>query len=182
MSLLPSGPEALERLDWQILRDGGVVLYHREDYLGEDIRWLSTEGYDIYQFQGQRWDSDDEMYSDLSRVLRFSEWWGRDWGRNLDALADCLTDLPISCTGAVLVFHRFDGYANGSGSAFVANGRTKAWALLDVLVRTSRFFLVSGKRFLILVQTDDREMKLEPLAPVWPAWNRREWSRRPVSS
>lgn len=181
MPLVPSNPEAFKRLDWQILRDGGVVFYHREDYLGEDIHWLANEGYDIYQIHGQRWGSDDEMYSELSHVLRFSEWWGRDWGRNLDALADCLTDLPISGTGAALVLHRFDGYANGSGSAFVANERTRAWALLDVLAQTSRFFLVSGKRLVILVQTNDREMKLEPLAPVWPVWNRREWSRGPAS-
>jgi hypothetical protein len=176
MAPFTNAREDWQRLDWQILRDGGITLYCRPKYLAEDVQWLASRNYAIYNFDCAKWRSDDELYSDFASVLRLSEWWGRDWGRNLDALDDCLSDLPIRDDGgAALVLRRFDAYARGCGAALVSSGGSRADALLDIVVRASRLFLLTGKRLLTLVQTDDRQFKLPSLGVVSPVWNRREW-------
>jgi hypothetical protein len=78
--------------------------------------------------------SEDEMYSDIGRVLRFSEWWGPEWGHHINALDDCLIDLPIRDDRvAVLVFNRFNVYASGSGAALMHRGHAEAEVVLDVM-------------------------------------------------
>lgn len=176
MAVFTNKPEDWQRLDWQILRDGGIALYWRPEYLADDVRWFASQNYDIYDFDCGRWVYEDEMYSDIGRVLRFSEWWGPEWGRNLDALDDCLTDLPIGDSGgAVLVLHKFDRYAFGSGSTLMDSGFRYAELLLDVMARACRLFLLNGRRFIVLVQTEDPQLKLGMLGGISPVWNRREW-------
>jgi hypothetical protein len=176
MALFTNSPDDWQRLDWQILRDGGIALYWREEYLVADVGWLAAQNYEIYDFECERWDSEDDMYSDIGRVLRFSEWWGPKCGHNMDALAECLTDLPIrEDGGAVLVFHKFNAYASGSGSALMHSGRAVAEVLLDVLAGTCRFCLLNGSRFIVLVQTENPNIQIGQLGGVSPKWNRREW-------
>ena len=57
------------------------------------MQWLASQNYDIYEFDCERWRSEEKMYSDIGPVLRFSEWWGPESGCNINALDDCLTDL-----------------------------------------------------------------------------------------
>jgi hypothetical protein len=78
MTLFSNSAEDWQRLDWQILRDGGIALYWRQEYLADDVWWLASQNYDIYEFDCELWRSEDEMYSDIGRVLRFSEWGGRN--------------------------------------------------------------------------------------------------------
>ena len=185
MTLSNESHEDPQRLDWQILRSGGVALYWRREYLADDVQWLAAHNYEIYQFDCERWVSEEEMYADIGRVLRFTEWWGPEWGHNINALDDCLTDLPIrEDGGAALVLRKFNIYAASSGSALMHSGRTEAEALLDVIVRTCRFFLLNRRRLVTLVQTDDPEIRLGPLGAVSVKWNPREWlnaKRRPES-
>ncbi|HET6934610.1 MAG TPA: barstar family protein [Candidatus Angelobacter sp.] len=186
MALFTNSPEDWERLDWQILRDGGIALYWRPEYLSDDLQWLKANRYDVYDFACEEWSSEDQMYSGMERILRFSDWWGPEWGHNLDALDDCLTDLPIPADGgAVLVFHQFNLYASGSGSALMHSGRTEAEALLDVMAGISRFMLLNSKRFIVLVHTEDPSIQIGLLGGASPVWNRREWlnrNRTPESS
>jgi len=177
MAVFTNSPDDCQRIDWSVLcNGGGIALYWREEYLADDVRWLAAQNYDIYEFACDRWDAEASMYSDIERVLRFSEWWGPVWGHNLDALDDCLTDLPISdIGGAALVFHKFNVYASGSGSASIHSGRSRAEDLLDVLARASRYCLLNGKRFIVLVQTEDPNLRIGALGGTSPAWNRREW-------
>ena len=116
-----NNPDDWQRLDWHILRYGGIALYWRKEYLTDDVRWFASQNYDMYEVDCARWLSEHETYADIGRVLRFSEWWGPSWGHNSDALDDCLTDLPIRDDGGVgLVLSRFNVYASvyvsGSGS------------------------------------------------------------------
>ncbi len=176
MVLFSNSAADWQRLDWMILRDGGVGLYWRQEYLAEDVLWFRAQGYDIYNFDCERWTSESEMYSDIARVLRFSEWWGPEWGKNINALEDCLTDLPIRDDGgAVLVFNKFDVYAAGSGSTMMHSGRAEAEVLLEVIVGACRFFLLNGKKFVTLVQTENPDFRIERLGAVSAVWNRREW-------
>jgi hypothetical protein len=116
------------------------------------------------------------MYSDIERVLRFTDWWGPKWGRNFDALDDCLPDLPIRADGgAVVVFRRFNVYASGYGSATMHSGRTHAFVLLDVMARAQHFFLLTGKKLIVFIQTENPKIEMEGIGGVSPVWNRREW-------
>jgi hypothetical protein len=55
MALFTNSPEDWDRLDFQILRDGGISLYWREEYLAADLQALAAEGYDTYQFNCAGW-------------------------------------------------------------------------------------------------------------------------------
>jgi hypothetical protein len=183
MALFNDSPEDWEKLDWKILRDGGIAFYWRLEYLADDVQWLIGQNYDIYEFDCKQWNSEKEMHSDIARVLRFSEWMAYEWGQNFDALDDCLQDLPIGQDGgAALVFRRFDVYATGTGSVLSPSGRARAEVLLDVMARVCRFLLLNGKRFVTLVQTDNHDFQVGPLGAISPIWNAREWldaNRRP---
>jgi hypothetical protein len=182
MAPFSNSPEDWQRLDWEILRDSGIALYWRHEYLTEDVQWLTAHNYDTYQFDCEQWNSESAMYSDMERVLHFSDW-GLGWAENFDALDDCLEDLPIrEDGGAAFVFHRFNVYASGCGSALMPSGQSKAEVLLDVLARTCRFFLLNGKRFVTLVQTENPDYRVGRVGAVAPSWHRREWldsKRRP---
>jgi hypothetical protein len=176
MALFTDSPEDWQRLDWQILRDGGIALYWRQEYLAADVQWLAAQGYDTYEFACEQWTSEDDMYSDVERVLRFPDWWGPEWGHNFDALVDCLRDLPIRTDGgAVLVFYKFDVCASGFGAVMMHSGCSKAEVLLDVMARACHYLLLNGKRFIVLVQTENPNIQIGSLGGVSPVWNRREW-------
>ena len=179
MAAFRNAPEDWKSLDWQILRDGGIVLYCRQEHLANDVQWLADRGYDVYRLDCGLWRSEDDIYSDFGRVLRFSEWWGSQWGQNRDALEDCLTDLPVRDSGGVaIVFRRFNAYVDGFGSAPIGDQPNGAESLLGVMARTSRFFLLTGRRFITLVQTDDPKMRFGPLGAISAVWNRQEWLKK----
>ena len=100
---------------------------------------------------GGRWSTDKDFHEDARRVLGFPDY----YGANLDAFNDCLGDLPPHGEGTVLVFQHFD--------RFVQRDRPVAQAVLDIVARTSRGFLVGGRRMLALVQSDDPEIRFEPV-------------------
>jgi len=170
MALFTNSPEDWQRLDWLILRDGGISLYRRPQLLAEDMRWFAAEKYDIYEFHCQRWDSTDALFSDFESVLSLSEC------HNFDALDDDLTDLAIRDDGgALLVLHKFDVYAGGSGAQLMGSGQPEYEVLLDVLVRACRFFLLNSRRFVTLIQTEDPRFRTVRLGAVSADWNHREW-------
>lgn len=160
------------RLDWKILRDGGVALYWRRELLDEDLDWFREQGYEIFSFDCTRWTSSEEMHADFQRTLLFPEY----YGGNLDALNDCLTDLPVpDASGTALVLRQFDAYLKGAGSRAVATERSVAEIVLDVFTCASRYFLLTGRRFLTLVQTDDPHSHFDSLGCISAQWNSREW-------
>lgn len=160
------------RLDWKILRDGGIALYWRREFFDKDLDWFRQENYQMFSFDCTRWASPEEMHTDFQQTLTFPSY----YGKNLSALNDCLSDLPVPDVGGIaLVLSRFDAYANGPGTDPVASGRPEAEVVLDILARASRYFLLTGRRLLSLVQTDDPRIRFENLGCVSVIWNQREW-------
>ena len=160
------------RLDWNILRDGGIALYWRRDFFDDDMLWLRQQDYQVFPFDCARWASHEEMHADFQRTLGFPDY----YGRNLDALNDCLGDLPVPHVGGIaLALTRFDAYAKGQGADLAGSGRAEAEIVLDLLARASRFFLLTGRRLLTLVQTDDPRIGFELLGCISATWNHREW-------
>jgi hypothetical protein len=163
------------RLDWKILRDGGISLYWRREFLEQDIVWFSQQSYQVFRFDCGLWVSREEMHTDFLRTLNFPAY----YGRNLDALSDCLGDLPVpSTSGTALALIRFDAYLKGAGAHRVAAGRREAEMVLDVLAEASRRFLLTAKRFLVLVQTDDTRIQIDNLGCISAQWNWREWQNK----
>src|ERR1700722_7277587 len=111
------------RLDWKILRDGSIALYWRRELFDEVLAWFRQQHYQVSSFDCERWVSTEEMHADLQRTLSFPAY----YGRNLDALNDCLGDLEVPDTGGMAVaLTRFDAYAKGPGATRVASGRSEA--------------------------------------------------------
>ncbi len=158
-------------LDWVILRDGGIALYWRREYLDQDLEWFRQQNYQIYSFNCEKWVSGG-MHADFERTLSFPSY----YGSNFDAFHDCLEDLSVpEKGGTVVVLNRFDAFHKGRGPALPPYGRTEAEIVLDILARASRYFLLTSRRFLTLVQSDDPSIQFDRLGDVAAFWNWREW-------
>lgn len=131
MSFFTKIPDYWQRLDWQILRDGGIHLYWRREYLLADTEWFSKHDYEISEFDCDTWTSQDVMFSEFARLLRLPDY----FGRNLDALDECIQDLPLTeSRGALLVLRGFDTYAAAAGSVPTEKLRY-AELVLDIIAR-----------------------------------------------
>lgn len=156
--------ESVARLDWSILVNGAISLYFRQDVLLEDIVWFKQNGYLVYRFDCSKWLSKELFHSDLMDVLPLPDY----YGKNLDALNDCLIELDIPEEGGcVLQFIRFD--------LFAARMPNIAQDTLDILETTSRRFLLLGRRFIGLVQSDNPRISFDPVGACAVSWNPKEW-------
>ena len=166
------GQDEDNTLDWEILRDGGISLYRNRQYLSDDAQWLELRGYRTLAVDCAIWTSYAAMHESLEESLSFPAY----YGRNFNALEDCLWDLEVPDDGGLaLILKSYDTYARGLGSANQKTGMDDAKAVLHILAGTSRYFLLFGKRFIVLVQSDDPRMSFEGLGGVATQWNRREW-------
>lgn len=158
-------PAERERLDWRLLRDGHLVLYHREAVLDEDLAWLADAGYVVHRLACGNWRSAGDFHAEVARTLGFPG----HYGHNLDAFNDCVGDLrvPREEGGMVLACTGFD--------AFLRREREVAMAMLDILAVRGRDFLLTGQRLLVLLQSDDPTLAIDPVGAQHAGWNPREW-------
>jgi RNAse (barnase) inhibitor barstar len=156
--------EDRERLDWQLFQNGGVVLYHKHQVLAEDVAWLVRVGYQLRELDAHGWANGAALHEDMKRVFAFPA----HYTNNLASLVDALAELDIPAGGAVVVqVRRYD--------RFVKVDAHLAWSVLDALETTSRRLLLTGRRLLSLVQSDDPRIKFERVGAMPVNWNPREW-------
>ena len=147
-------------LDWWLLRDGPVSLYLRPEYLDEDSRELLSMGYTLRGLDCSRWGSWDLVYDDLEVAFEFA-----DWGRNLNAFRDALTDIDVPDDGGVAVLLRA-----------IDDQLERAEAVIEALADASRYWVLFGRRFIVLAQTADPLDRGPADLGATPArWNNREW-------
>lgn len=91
MAIFRNEPDDLQRLDWLLLQNGAVTLYFRPQVLVEDVEWLKGQDYRVDSFECSVWVSESQMHEALSRGLEFPAY----YGRNLNALNDCISDIEI---------------------------------------------------------------------------------------
>ena len=164
MAAFRDDPSEWERLDWRLLQNSPVALYGREAILDEDRAWFSAHSYRVYRLDASSWDGEVAFHRDVRRVLEFPAY----YGENLDAFNDCLSDLPVpEQGGAALEFRHFDAFARREPRV--------AQAVLDIVAVNARHFLLTGRRLLALVQSDDPELSFEPVGACPAMWNPREW-------
>lgn len=153
----------LSRLDFKVLRDGGITAYHAESVLAEDLQWFEQQGYDIREFDGLAWPDESDFHGDIARALEFPSW----YGQNLDAFNDCMRDVDIpSAGGMVLVIRNADAGHLDCDWFRIA---------LDILTSIVRLKLLFGRRFIVLLHSDSPGFVLPRIGGFDVQWNPREW-------
>jgi RNAse (barnase) inhibitor barstar len=164
MAAFSDDPDDLARLDWRILQNGAVCLYFRPRILHEDVGWLESHGYEVRSFDCSPWTSEDDFHTAVSGALGFPDW----YGRNLDAFNDALSDIVVPDDGGTApVFRRYDLFAERLPSI--------AQIVLDIIEDNSRRFLLFGRRFIVLVQSEDPAISFAPVGAPPVMWNPQEW-------
>lgn len=165
MAAFTDDPSEWERLDWRLFQNGAVAMYHKRSLLSEDVSWLRDHRYQVYEFNCEGWTSEPTVHDEFKRTLNFPDY----YGRNLDALHDSLSDIAVPKDGgAVLVFYRYDAYV-------AVGGLASAEVIMDILADTSRLLLLTGRRFLVMIQSDDPRIRFEKIGCISATWNPREW-------
>jgi RNAse (barnase) inhibitor barstar len=155
-----------QRLDFRILQNSPICLYHNMEVLGKDLDWLRMNDYIIHTLNAADWASESEFHESISKALDFPEF----YGNNISALTDCLSEMPISnlSGGSVVLFVSFDKFAKMVPSA--------ALNILDTFEICSRRLLLTGQRLICFIQTDDPKLAFARLGGCMAEWNPTEWS------
>lgn len=151
-----------DRIDLAIIAKGGISLYYSPSIFDYDIQLLSAKGYKIIQFNDRVITTAKELHLDLQNKLGFPGY----YGRNFDALNDCMRDYEITDIGDVLVFPKLDHLDSRS-----------IYDLLDIFSLHCRRNIAIGKKLLILIQVDNPKFIVkEPIGSLnfW-LWNDEEW-------
>jgi hypothetical protein len=157
-------PAEVQRLDWKLLERGAVALYHKSSVLSADLAWLRHENYTIYEMNAATWQAPQDFHVEAQRVLNFPSY----YAKNLASWVDCVAELQVPDeSGSVLVFRRFEMFARSQPQL--------AQTILDSIETTSRRFLLTGRRLLALVQSDDPRIRFERVGAMPVTWNPQEW-------
>ena len=152
------------RLDWRILVNGSVSLYHDEDILKGDMEWLKNENYQLYILDFHIIKTREDFHEIVKGLLKFPHY----YGENISAFSDCLmSDLLISQDERVAVILKgFDEYYR----------RDEGYAheILERLELNSRRWMLYGNRFLTLVQIDDKDILIKGIGEHSIVWNLHE--------
>jgi hypothetical protein len=147
-----------------------VTLYWNRQVLAETTAWFSGHGYQVTSLNAMAWSTEDDLHRDIAAVLDFPGY----YGRNLDALNDCMRDVVSqdygwapNTTGLVLVFTGYDAFA-------ARCGRT-AQVVLDILADQCRSAALVGRRLICLVQSDDPSIRFAPVGATPVLWNDAEF-------
>lgn len=151
-----------QRIDWQIFQNGWVSLYWKNEILEKHLRWFESEGYTIVEFDCSTWNDEVEMHNQIKQKLNFPEY----YGKNFNALNDCLSDLRIIKTGQIVLFRHLDKI-----------DKRRANILIDVFANSSRMKMLFGKRLITLIQVNDPNYQMNEVAATTVNWNRAEWSK-----
>ena len=155
---------------YRLLYRSPVTLFWRRTLLEETVGRLAEFGYQLVRMDAAEWRTDDAMHDAFAAALDFPDY----YGRNLDALNDCMRDVDgfeyganPDATGLVLVFTGYDTFAR--------HCPRPAQIVLDILADHSRTEMLVGHRLLVLVQTGDPDLRFEAVGAAPVMWNDAEW-------
>jgi hypothetical protein len=157
-------------LDYRLAAGGFVSLFWSADVLLRSVAWLTESGYRVVELDASRWRDDQDMHTDLALALNFPDY----YGRNLDALNDCLGDVAVADyglseedAGLALVIRRID--------LFMQRHPVVGHHLIDALASTGHGAALFGHRILCLAQSDDPDLVIPPVGTNAVPWNDAEW-------
>jgi barstar (barnase inhibitor) len=159
--------ERTHPVDFRLVHITFVSMFWRSSLLDETVEWLRSHAYDVVEFDAGSWASNAAMYDDIASGLNFPD----HFGRNLDALNDCMSDVasgdygwrPDAATGLVIVLRGFD--------AFASVDRRTAQVMLDIVADQARSAILVGHRIICLVQSNDPQLTFEPVGAAPVMWN-----------
>ena len=163
-------PEDCNRLDFEVLAEGGVALYYQHDVLAEDLAWLALERYEVVQFDEEATESLDAFHFEARLKLAADD---GEYEASNEGFREAASRLEVPEPGGVALI--FTGIER-----MVAEDKLATMLLLDALSDLSREFLLFGRRFITLAQTDDPDLKLGAVGAKQITWNPREragWTR-----
>ena len=159
--------------DFHLLMNGPVTLYHRHEVLAETVATLEGLGYLVHRFDARGWGTQEAFAASVKDELDLPD----HFGGNLDAFNDCMRDVAAysygadrASAGTVFVFTGYDGFA--------AADRRAAQVVLDIVADNARVGLLHGHRMICLVQSDDREIRFEPVGATPVGWSTAESRHR----
>ncbi len=175
MATWDADAETTHPVDYRLVQNGFVTMFWQSSLLAETTDWLRSHAYRVVDFDAGSWSSDRDMYDDLAVALNFPDY----FGRNPDALKDCMRDVasgdygwdPQADTGLVIVLRAFD--------AFTAECRSTAQIVLHIVADQARCAMLIGHRIICLVQSNDPGLAFEPVGSTRVTWNDAE---RPKSA
>nr|WP_243876055.1 barstar family protein [Streptomyces sp. 846.5] len=159
-----------QRLYRELAANTFVTLYWRRELFDRTAGRLREQHFAVVEVDASNWTTPAAMHQSIATALDFPDY----YGRNLDALNDCLRDvvdgeygIPADSTGFVLGFTHYDHFARACPR--------EAQIVLDILADRSRNAAVFGIRVLCLVHSDDPGITFEPVGAMPVAWNPAEW-------
>ena len=157
-------PAEVQRLDWKLLERGAIALYYKSSVLSGDIGWFRQHRYTIHELDAGSWNDAAAFHADAQRLLSFPSY----YSKNLASWIESLAELPVPDeSGMLLVFRRYDAFARAQPQF--------AQTILDSIESTSRRFLLTGRRLIALVHSDDPRIRFERVGALPVTWNPREW-------
>ena len=173
---MPSFENTLEtgqRLDWQLLQNGFVTKFWSRDLFTATKGSLTEMGYKVVALDAGEWQTKQDALLSLGHALAFPSY----YGRNLDALVDCLRDVATfdygsdpESEGTVVALDHYDKFAVLLPEA--------AWTILDILADTGRQALLIGHRLIVILQSDDGGLTFGTVGGTSVGWNRREFLKK----
>ena len=165
--------ETTHPVDFRLVRNSFVTMFWKPSLLDQTVGWLRSHAYQVVEFDAASWSSDADMYSAFASRLQFPNY----FGRNLDALNDCMRDIasgdygwdPFTQTGLVIVLRSFDSFA--------AIDRRTAQLMLDIFADQARCAILIGHRVICIVQSNDPQLAFEPVGAMPVIWNEAEWPK-----
>ena len=154
-----------EQLDFGLFQNGWITQYYKRELLELHCTWLRAHGYNLHIMDCVEWDSKETALISIAEQLKFPNY----FGRNLDALNDCLRDLevPAEAGGVAIIFLRYDTFASKVPEL--------AHTILNIFAGRARHFMLFGQRLAPIIQSDNPNLTFPPVGGERPIRNRTEW-------
>lgn len=170
MAIWDLADELNHPLDFLLIQNGFISLFHQQAFLDEATSWLQNHRYKVVEVDAAAWHSQADLHQDIALALDFPDY----YGSNLDALNDFLGDVAVQAygwtaanAGLVLVIDGFE--------AFEGKDASTAHHLLDIFARQATHAALFGHRMMCLVRTGDPRLEIPPVGGLSVAWNHREF-------
>lgn len=157
-------------LGFGLLVNTAVSLFYRRQVLDETCARLAEQGYQVTALNASAWSEEADMHQAIAAAFEFPSY----YGRNLNALNDCLRDVitheygwDASTTGLALVLVGYDAFASACPR--------QAQVLLNIVADRSRETSLYGGRMMCLVQSDNPRLQFDPVGATPVLWNNAEW-------
>ena len=158
------------QIDWSLLQNGFVTKFCSANILEKSVTWLRQSGYEVVIIEASDWASASDMHLGFGIAFSFPDY----YGRNLNALRDCLGDVARyaygstrDSMGTVLVLNNYD--------KFLRKDVSLAEDVLDIFAASARIAALIGHRMICLVQSSDPTLAIRPVGATLVMWNREEF-------